>query len=214
MNNFEMMLKDARAALVIVDVQNDYCHPQGALASAGEDVSGVKNIIPNLQKLYTFAKQNHIPCIFVQTIHRDATDSKVWKKRAAGRMLKICRPESWGAGAYGVIPDDNDIIVYKHRYSAFINTPLDTILRSNEIDTLILTGVATNICVESTARDAYMLDYQVVFMEDGTATFMEGMHEATLVNIKAYFGEVVKTDELIETWEKINCTWNRESKGA
>jgi ureidoacrylate peracid hydrolase len=111
---------------------------------------------------------------------------------------------TWGADFYQLKPEPGDPIVNKHRYSAFVGTRLDSILRTFQRSSLIMTGVATNVCVESTSRDALFLDYHVVFMADATAA-NDGpaAHEATLENIRRHFGVVATTDEVLEAWAEL-----------
>jgi ureidoacrylate peracid hydrolase len=88
-------------------------------------------------------------------------------------------------------------LIVKHKFDAFFETDLDAILRYHRVDTVIITGTATNACCESTARSAFMRDYKVVFPSDANATFDEAMHRATLVNIDLLFGRVLTTEELL-----------------
>ena len=99
-----------------------------------------------------------------------------------------------------VRPEPGDAMVTKHRFNAFRNTDLDTILRARGVRTIVMTGVATNVCVETTARDGFMHDYYVVFTDDGTAAYAEEDHEATLRNIARYFGQVVDLADLRQIW--------------
>lgn len=199
LENLNDLLLKTKAALLIVDVQNDYCHSDGALAKTGEDVSAVKKIVPNLQKLLLWARTYKKPVIFVQTIHDFATDSEVWKNRSSGRMKNVCRPGSWGAQFFEIAPNPGEIVVNKHKYSAFINTPLDSILRAHKIETLLVAGVCTNVCVESTARDGFMMDYRIVLLSDACASYSQQAHRMTLENISVYFGTVAKTSDIIGT---------------
>ena len=114
----------------------------------------------------------------------------------------ICQAGSWGAEFYRVEPDADEPIVLKHRYSGFVDTNLELILRSRGIKTLVVTGVATNVCVESTARDAYMRDYYVVLVDDCSATYDPAKHAATLANIADHFGVVVRSDEIFDAWRR------------
>ena len=107
---------------------------------------------------------------------------------------------AWGAELYGIDARPGEEVVVKHRYSGFHNTNLDLVLRSRGIQTVILTGVATNVCVESTARDVYMHDYYLVFVSDGTATMSEAAHQATLANVDQFFGQVASADEIAACW--------------
>ncbi|GAB4376420.1 MAG: cysteine hydrolase [Elainellaceae cyanobacterium] len=190
-----------RAALIVVDMQNDYCHPEGCLGQRGYDTSMSEAMTPTLSNLILEARSVGIPIIFIQTIHTEATDSPAWLERS-DHSNSICRLGTFGADFYGVSPQAGDIVVNKHRYSAFIGTRLDQVLRSLKRETIIMTGVATNVCVESTARDGFMLDYYVVFMADCTASSNEMAHHATLENIGRHFGVVATAEEVIAAWSK------------
>lgn len=116
----------------------------------------------------------------------------------------MCQQGDWGfelCPGIGPQNSSHEIIIRKHRYSGFVNTELDLILRSRGIQTVVMTGVATNVCVESTARDAFMRDYFVVLLQDCCATYSKEEQEATLKNIDTYFGEVVSSKELAALWE-------------
>lgn len=202
MNPLEDLLAKGHSALVIVDVQNDYCHPDGALGQAGCDVGGVKEMMPRLHRLLAEAREQQIPVLFIQTFHEEATDSEAWVTRSSGRSAQVCRKETWGADFFEIRPKPGEIVVNKHRYSAFVNTRLDSILRTLKIETLLITGVSTNVCVESTARDGFMLDYHIVLLGDACASYSREAHEMTLTNIQDYFGTVTDTGELIYAWKK------------
>ena len=101
---------------------------------------------------------------------------------------------------YLLKPEENDIVLPKHRYSAFIGTPLDGLLRGRGIQTLIVTGLAANVCVESTARDGFMMEYHIVVPSDLTAGVSKEAKDMTLFNIDRFFGEVVDSGRILETW--------------
>lgn len=204
--NLEQKLMNSRTAIVVVDVQNDYCHPEGALAQAGNDIGAVADMMPNLHRLLAASRVFEVPVIFIQTFHEEATDSEAWRGRSNGRSMAVCRKGSWGADFYEVAPEPGEVVVNKHRYSAFVNTRLDSILRSQKIETLIMTGVSTNVCVESTARDGFMLDYHIVLLRDACASYSTQAHEMTIKNIEGYFGEVTDTREVISLWERAGKT--------
>lgn len=194
------LIMPERTALLVIDVQNDYCHPEGALAGGGSDVSAVEKMMPELHRLIAASRAQAVPVIFIQTIHERATDSAAWVSRSGGSSMEICRNGSWGAEFYQVAPGPLDIVVNKHRYSAFINTRLDSVLRSLRIETLIIAGVSTNVCVESTARDGFMLDYGIVLARDACAAYSRAAHEMTLENMRGYFGVVGSVAEVEEQW--------------
>ncbi|WP_445487857.1 cysteine hydrolase family protein [Niallia sp. 03133] len=189
-----------KSAFIIVDVQNDFCHKEGSLATQGMDVSMVDTMMPSLKKLIIELKELHVPIIFIQTIHEDCTDSATWTKRLKDKsQANVCRKDTWGAEFYQIEPDSMDIVVVKHRYSAFIHTRLDSVLRTMKIETLLMAGVSTNVCVESTARDGFMLDYDIIFLADCTAAFSKEEHEMALRNIDHFFGRVADSEDVINS---------------
>ena len=143
----------------MVDVQNDFCSPEGACARRGMDIKAGLEMMPNLYKLIDEAREVSLPIIYIQTVHSEWTDTEPWLYRTArGADTETCREGSWGVDFFdGIEPRADERVVIKHRYSAFINTDLDTILKAKGIESVLLTGVATNVCVESTMRDAFML---------------------------------------------------------
>lgn len=200
MKSLNQLMLESQAAVIVVDVQNDYCHPEGALPRTGCDISGVGEMMPKLHKLLQSAREAHVPIIFIQTLHEKATDSAAWTARSSGRSANVCRRGSWGTEFYEVTPEKDDIIINKHRYSAFVNTRLDSVLKTLKIETLIMTGVSTNVCVESTARDGFMLDYHIVLVADACASYSQSAHEMTLENIEGYFGKVSGVQHVIDIW--------------
>jgi ureidoacrylate peracid hydrolase len=188
------------SALLIVDMQNDFCHPEGAQGKRGRDLSMVYGMIPTFAEVLKGARQIGLPVIFVRTLHYTWTDSKTWRKRLDGykRGIEICLPGSWGSEIIDALaPLESEPVVIKHRYSAFLDTDLGLMLRSMKIDTLLIGGVGTNVCVESTARHAYMLDYDVCLLEDCTAGSDAELHRGTLRNIADHFGTVARGVDIL-----------------
>jgi ureidoacrylate peracid hydrolase len=205
-------LQSARAAVVVVDVQNDYCHTDGALGRRGANLSMVNEMILNLNRLLYSARKNHVPVIFVRTHHQAETNSEAWKSRSDGRSTQNCLPGSWGADFFQVAPLDTETVVTKHRYSAFIHTRFESVLRAMRVETLIMTGVSTNVCVESTARDGFMLDYHIVLPQDACAAYSKPAHDMTLYNIDKYFGSVTSTEDVIKHWETAHACPSEANK--
>jgi len=191
----------ATTAVLVVDVQNDYCHPDGALGRQGLPTGAAMAMLPTLARLLDGARGHGTRVIFIQTVHTDETDSPAWIRRSGGISTEVCRPGTWGGEFTHVAPQPNEPVVVKHRYSAFVNTRLDSVLRTLKIENVILTGVSTNVCVESTARDAYMRDYNLVFLSDCTAAYAQEDHDATLRTMTRNFGLVTTADEVIAAWE-------------
>ena len=195
------LVDPAATAVLVVDVQNDYCHPEGALGRQGLPTAAAMGMIPTLERLLAAARTHGTRVIFIKTVHTDATDSAAWIRRSGGISTAVCRENSWGGEYTGVAPRDGEVVVIKHRYSGFVNTRLDSVLRTLKVENVILTGVSTNVCVESTARDAYMRDYNLVFLSDCTAAYAQEDHDATLRTMSRNFGTVASAGDVIAAWE-------------
>jgi ureidoacrylate peracid hydrolase len=180
-----------RSALIVVDMQNDFCHDDGALAKRGVDVGPTQEMAPRLVAFVDAARAAGRPVIYLANMHDSWTDSPAWKQRHGEFGADICRPGSWGAAFYAVEPRPEERVVPKHRYNAFVGTDLDMILGARGLTTLIFTGVATNVCVETTARDAFVRDYKVVLIRDCLAGSSVEEHEASLRTLERYFNGLV-----------------------
>lgn len=195
----------AKTALIVVDVQNDFCHSDSPLAKSN-DMSLVQDMVPNLLQLVDAARSAGATIVWVKVLHFEWTTSPAGaehRQRTRPNSQLICQEGTFGAEFYRVEPEPGEPIVVKHRYSAFVDTDLQLILRSKGISSVILTGVATNVCVESTARDAFMRDYYVTFASDSSATFTQEKHDATLRNMADHFGVVATTDEIMAAWQRV-----------
>ena len=185
-----------RSALVVVDVQNDFCHPDGWAGRAGLDLRGIDALLPRLERLIDGARASGMHVIFVQLIGDASTDSAVWLGDDAQRA-DICRKNTWGAELMHVRPLPGEPVVAKSRYSAFHKTNLEAILRERAVDTLVFAGVSTNVCVESSLREAFMRDYRVIVVSDCVAAYRQASHDATLENVTRNFGRVLTSDALL-----------------
>lgn len=204
--NLAEKIDPRHSLLLVVDVQNDFCHPDGSISKAGQDLSMVEEMMPNLSELLEEARRVGVPVIFTQAIHSPWTDSEAWSTRLHGVEVEIpqhCREGSWGIELYQVEPLENERVLAKRRFSAFYSTDLDVMLRARGIKSLIMAGVATNVCVETTARDGFMRDYHIVFLSDCTAAYDRQEHYSALHNMSKYFGVVAGSKEVIETWKTL-----------
>ncbi len=200
MSNWREAADPKRSALIVVDMQIDFCHECGAQAINGFDVAGCRRIVPALQGLIGAAREADITLYFVRTTHDNTTDSPAWAALHDYWVQPVCQTGSWGVEFYGVSPAPQDVTITKHRYSAFVGTELELRLQSTGRDTLFVTGVTTNVCVESTVRDAYMRNFYTILVEDCTAAVTDDAHRATLRTIRGNFGWVATSDEVINAW--------------
>lgn len=194
-------------ALICIDYQNDFCHPDGSLGKCGFDVAPMASVAPRLDHLINEVRSAGVPVIFVRNIYMadqnwylsDVSISQVRKSmRGLHFQVPHCKKDTWGWDYYGdVRPRPGDCEVIKHRYDAFIDTDLHLILRSKGIRTMIICGVTTNVCVESTTRHAYFLDYYAVVPRDCVAAYGDDLHEMALRNIDFLFGEVADSERIL-----------------
>jgi ureidoacrylate peracid hydrolase len=198
-----------KTALIIVDMQNDFVHDEGVVKRASRE-TGVpetalqllKEPVPNIKKLADFFRKNGKKVIYLYMAWEpDYSDVAIplTKLPPNGKESGALVKGSWGARIIDELtPDEHDITVRKTGYGGFFRTPLDRVLRNLDIKTIVLSGVATNFCVETTAREAVAYGYDVIFVDDATATFDPEAHQATLKVITMGFGDVMSTDEVIE----------------
>ena len=196
-------------ALVIIDVQNDYCHENGALNKFGRKASDIRRMVPRLKEVVDKARQTQVLVAHVRMANNELTKSEAYlehrSRRSAGNR-QVCQEGTWGAEFYEIEPRPGEPVVTKNRYSAFVNTNFETILRAHGVKTLILAGVTTDVCVESTARDAFMRDYHVLFLSDCTGVDDPVVQQAALERIDRYFGHVVSSEDVVQAWDR----WQKE----
>ncbi len=195
-----------QTALIVVDMQNAYATPGGYLDLAGFDVSATRPVIDKINIAVKAAREAGIQVIWFQNgwddryIEAGGPGSPNWHKSNALKTMRS-HPElegkllAKGGWDYDLVdqlqPQPGDIVLPKPRYSGFFNTPLDSMLRSRGIRHLVFTGIATNVCVESTLRDGFFLEYFGIVLED--ATYQAGpafAQQAALFNIETFFGWV------------------------
>jgi ureidoacrylate peracid hydrolase len=195
-----------KTALILVDLQNDFCHPNGTAAKRGKNVHAFQDELKNMERLLEAARENNIPVIHAISEHSDWTESPSGKERFGrrdqGTQLSYCEPGSWGAKIYHAFkPHSNEKLIVKHRYSAFLHTDLEFILRRNGIDHIVIIGSYTNVCIDSTARDAYMRDFFVAVPYDCVISDNEMLHNYALELLDGTFADVLHLNEIQNQWK-------------
>lgn len=219
LRTLEEQLDPRHAALLIVDVQNDFVHPteslynpQGLGKGAPGDLWNEFPIIPrmaeNLPRLLRSARESNLFIVFVRAIYDQQYISEplAFVYERMGIYGDICISGTKGADFYGDIrplKSAREVVVTKHRFSAFWGTDLNLILRSNGIKTVAMTGVATSGCVESTTRDAFFNDYYTVTVEDCCAEASEVSHNNSLAIVGNTFGLVARCEDVTRVWQKV-----------
>jgi ureidoacrylate peracid hydrolase len=192
------------AALLVIDVQNDLVAENGFFHRVGADIATIQRALPPLIRLIDQAREAGVLTVFVQAIYDPEFVSAPMRERNARRGMPIprCITGSWGADFYGVRPLASEPVVIKHRYSAFTSPELKTLLDRRGIRSLLLTGVSTDTCVESTARDFYFADYYVTLVADCCAAASQQDHTVALSRFDRDYGAVVSSSEIIDAWRK------------
>jgi ureidoacrylate peracid hydrolase len=201
-----LLVDPATTAVVVVDMQNAYASPGGYVDLAGFDISGSAGVIGRIAQVLETARAAGMAVVFLQNgwdadyVEAGGPGSPNWHKSNALKTMRA-RPElagtllARGGWDYDLVdalrPQPGDIRVHKTRYSAFFNSQLDSVLRSRGVRTIVFVGIATNVCVESTLRDAFHLEYFSVMLEDATHHLgPEFVRQATVYNVEKFFGWV------------------------
>jgi len=189
--------------VIVVDMQNDFCHEDGAYHRNDPQtfqVGGIKKMIPRLQFFLSEMRKKEVPIVFCKyLIDDEARDAGIYVKARPFILKEGLRRNSWGGEIVdGLKSKKNDFIIEKSRFTAFYNTNMEIVLKSLKAETLFFTGVATNVCVESSIRDAFFRDYQCVLVEDCCKAWNEEFHLATIRNVIHGFGMVMTADEALD----------------
>jgi nicotinamidase-related amidase len=188
-NQHEMRLNVAASALLVVDMQMFFLDPASPTFTCG----GVA-ILPAVQRLIAAFRRARRPVIFTRHVHHPGDlDAGIMGWWWEGKCLEGSPESEIHAD---LAPMSGEKVVLKHRYSAFYNTDLETVLRCLKVDDIVVSGIMTNMCCESTARDAYYRDYRVFLPADGTGSICEEMHLASLLNLAFGFAYVTTCEAI------------------
>jgi ureidoacrylate peracid hydrolase len=186
-------------ALVLVDMQRDYCCEGGVLDKMGFDIKPSRELAPRLNEFVNQVRESLKFIVHLRMELNPDLRSPALAEHYERVGLQRKHDPSYSE-FYGVTPKEGEVIIPKYRYSGFVSTYFDKYLRSNAIKTLVLTGTATNVCVESTARDGFMRDYHIVVPKDMTEGTSPDAKKWSLLNIDTFFGEVVDSKDLLDCW--------------
>ncbi len=197
-----------RPALLVIDMQNGFCSCGGSYDQYGEtigaDIKAYRRIIPNIVRLVAVCREMGVPVFYTQQVREESgidlftrLHRIVPERRAEFLKIPACVRETWDAEVIDELkPAKCDHIVVKRRDSAFQDTELDLWLRSSYADTVIITGVDTAICVDNTLMDAFNIGYDVILVEDATASSWPKIGQATLAKVAGSYGWVTGTEAL------------------
>jgi nicotinamidase-related amidase len=207
--SLEELAAPAHTALLVIDMQNESCKPDGLYGVL--DLSLYQRAIPVIRRVRESAAASGVFVINVRNVFTEENLS-----RAELRHLWVLHRCKYGNATHALenvetsggrgcdfidelLPGEGEVVLTKQRPSAFAGTQLDLLLRSNRIETVVLTGIVTEGCIEWTAREAHSLDYYVVVVADGVASDDARLHEAALTTMRVNY-EVAESDELLGIW--------------
>ena len=205
----EEMVQPSHTALLVIDMQNDYYRDEGYYAAKLKiDLSMIRATVPPIQKLLAAARQAGVMVIYSRHLILPGfvSDSPLWLSiHYQGGLRDLHQDFYTVAGTWGeeiideLKPQASDIVLDKMRSNVFIGTQLDTLLKSNRIETLVITGQITNGCVENTARTARDMDYYTVLVSDGIASTSKVNHDATMTNLGKRLPSPM-AEEIVKIW--------------
>jgi ureidoacrylate peracid hydrolase len=195
-----------KSVLLIIDMQNGFCHPDGAFAKLGMDVSMCNAAIEGCRELVDAAHRAGVPVIFTRYILRPDLKDAGYLLHAEKPALIGTKSLVYGAWDAEIVddlkPEADDFVIDKTRYSAFYGTSLESILGTLGVRNLVVAGVTTNICVDSTVRDASYRDYASFVASDATGELEKDRHEITLRTLGFAFGWVMPRANIVASWRK------------
>lgn len=215
--SFDEWVDPKKSALLVVDMQNDFCSPEGAFAKRGLDITQARAIIPKINEVTAAARRVGMPVIVIRVLRGPTTRwpalENVSRVAYGPNWIPVFVEGTWGAELVDDLETHpSDIFLDKNRYGAFTGTNLDIILHSFRVENLVVTGGATNVCVESTVREGFMLGYNIVLLDDACAATSQAFHDGTMATARLWFGRVEKARDVLAIWDK--CEESLRSKAV
>lgn len=187
------------SAFIIIDMQNDYCKPDGVFAEKARfPIESIPAIYPRINRLVEHCRKKSIPVVWVKMIWDNDEEVGLLAEKSLFLKGEGLRRGTWGAEIVKELqPETEDLVVEKKRFSAFYETDLHEQLQSRNIEQLIFAGVRTDFCVESSVREAFFRDYKVIVAEDCVAGYFIPLHENSLMVMNTVFAQVKHSDDII-----------------
>ncbi len=205
MSSLKDFITPNRTALLLIDMQQDFAALDGGLGKDGADMTAPQAAVRQASLLADAARRAGVTCVFVRLITRPEDESeflKAWKQRRNSDGPPLCREGTPGAKFVGPQPQGGELVFSKKRYNAFIGTGLDAALRGEGIDTLVVAGLTTECCIDSSVREAFERDYHVFLVTDATACYEPDLHQAALKALGLNCALLTATDAVLSAWKQ------------
>ena len=194
-----------RTALVIIDMQVDFGSPEGEMARRGADVSACQMAVKKAEQLVEGARAAGVPIVFVRLLTHPGGENRIMresKERQGDDEPDLCVEGTRGADFIGPQPQEGEVIFSKNHFSAFARTGLADQLHAQGVDTLVLAGLTTECCVQSSAWAAFEHDFHIFIAEDACAAYEEALHRHALKALQMSAATVVPVAELVLAWKQ------------
>ena len=199
-----MALRTENTALIVIDMTNGWCSSEGHMAKLGFDTTMCRDTVDKCRSLIMYAHQSNVQVIFTQHIYREDYSDGGFIVDEIMPELKSVKPASANAWSNQIVtqlrPLQQDIVIKKNRYSAFFSKDFTNHLKRLSITDLVLCGVTTSMCVESTARDAAQSDYRTFVVKDATADIETIRYEQALINLEFGFARLISVSDAKDKW--------------
>jgi ureidoacrylate peracid hydrolase len=194
-----------RPVVLVVDVQNDYCHEDGALGRSGQLPPDVDATVDAIDRLLGAARAAKVPVVHLRMVSSPWFTDVAWSRRGIGSAVAADAPAiaargTWGAEPYRVLPHPDDLVLEKYRHSGFICTPLSLVLRALQCGTVVLAGFSADVCVEATARDAVSHGFEIVVVPECIGGTSADAGAASMHTMTRYLGRASTLGQLADDW--------------
>jgi ureidoacrylate peracid hydrolase len=196
-----LRLNPEKTALLIIDIQVDFCSQDGVSAQSGRGIENIQSMLPHLKNFQLEVKKLHGLTIFTKFIHsvesKTPTNINLLSKEA--NLSPVCIEGTKGAELYYLTPANDDPVLIKQYYDCFANTRLIDILKENSIENVLITGVRTDICIDTTGKRAFAEGFNTFIISDLVATTDQRrtVHDILLATFKKYHGFVITSEEVL-----------------
>jgi ureidoacrylate peracid hydrolase len=197
----------SEAAVLIVDMQNDFVDDKGWVGRGGSDMRPLQQAAEGINRLIAGAREAGVPLFYITVEHGHGVDNDPYQARYERRGMKpdatICHTGTWGAALYDKLsaPRPGDVCLVKHGYDAFEVPQLADELRHRGVRTVVVTGVVTELCVRATAMSAFEKGFFPIVPRESTASDEPDIAREALSSLERWYAEITSVDDVLQRWQ-------------